>query len=443
MMDVAQEIVKNALARGASAVEATLSEGDEFTVVVRKGEIEQLKEAGSRGAGVRVLVGQRTGAAYTSDLTREGLDRMVASALDNARVTTEDPFAGLPEACGTLSGDLGLYSADVDSLSTEEKIARAVAAEKAALDYDPRIVNSEGGEFSSNTGARYFANSLGFAGGYRSSSVSLSAVPVAKEGANMERDYWYTLARTPEKLEAPEFVGQEAARRALRRLGARKISTRKAPVVFEPRIARGLLGDLFEAVSGDSVYRKATFLDGMLGQKIASDLVTVVDDGTLPGLFGSSPFDDEGVPTRRTVVVEKGSLTSWLLNSYTARKLGMRTTGNCSRGLTGNGSVGSNNFYLEAGTSSPEQILRGMKGALYVTELMGQGVNIVTGDYSRGAAGMWIENGELAYPVHEITIASNLKEMLKGIVAVGNDLEFRGSIAAPTLVIGEMTISGS
>jgi PmbA protein len=260
-------------------------------------------------------------------------------------------------------------------------------------------------------------------------------VPVAKEGASMERDYWYTLARTPAKLEAPEFVGQEAARRALRRLGARKISTRKAPVVFEPRIARGLLGDLFEAVSGDSVYRKATFLDGLLGQKISSDLVTVIDDGTLPGLFGSSPFDDEGVPTRRTVVVEKGSLASWLLNSY--------TTGNCSRGLTGNGSVGSNNFYLEAGTSSPQELLRGLKGALYVTELMGQGVNIVTGDYSRGAAGMWIENGELAYPVHEITIASNLKEMLKGIVAVGNDLDFRGSIAAPTLVIGEMTISGS
>lgn len=443
MIDVAQEIVKNALARGASAVEATLSEGDEFTVVVRKGEIEQLKEAGSRGAGVRVLVGQRTGAAYTSDLTREGLDRMVASALDNARVTTEDPFAGLPESCGTLSADLALYSAEVDSLATEEKIARAVAAEKAALDYDPRIVNSEGGEFSSNTGARYFANSLGFAGGYRSSSVSLSAVPVAKEGASMERDYWYTLARTPARLEAPEFVGTEAARRALRRLGARKISTRKAPVVFEPRIARGLLGDLFEAVSGDSVYRKATFLDGLLGQKIASELVTVVDDGTLPELFGSSPFDDEGVPTRRTVVVEKGSLASWLLNSYTARKLGMKTTGNCSRGLTGNGSVGSNNFYLEAGTSSPDEILRGLKGALYVTELMGQGVNIVTGDYSRGAAGMWIENGELAYPVHEITIASNLKEMLKGIVAVGNDLEFRGSIASPTLVIGEMTISGS
>jgi PmbA protein len=287
-----------------------------------------------------------------------------------------------------------------------------------------------------------FANSLGFLGSYRSSSCSVSAVPVAKHNGSMERDFWFSVARSVDRLEDPEEIGRKAAARALRRLGARKVPTQKAPVIFEPRTARSLLDSIFDAISGDSVYRGETFLEGKLGQKIAVPALTVVDDATMPGLFGSSPFDDEGVPSRRTTVIQDGVLQSWLLNSYTARKLGMKTTGNASRGITGNAGVGHGNFYIPNGTVPPADIIKSVKSGLYVTELIGFGVNIVTGDYSRGATGMWIENGELAYPVSEVTIASTLQEMLLRIEAIGSDLEFRGALASPTLLISEMTVSG-
>jgi PmbA protein len=237
-------------------------------------------------------------------------------------------------------------------------------------------------------------------------------------------------------------VGRTAAHRALRRLNAVKVETQKAPVVFEPRTARSLLDNIFEAVHGMSIYRQESFLAGKLGQRVATELVTVVDDGTLPGLFGTSPFDDEGVPSRRTTVIDRGVLKSYLLNTYAARKLGMKTTGNASRGLTGNAGIGHGNLFLDRGVQAPEQIIAGIRNGFYVTDLMGFGVNIVTGDYSRGAAGLWIRDGELAYAVSEVTIAGNLNEMLQGIEAVGNDLEFRGSVAAPTIKIGEMTIGG-
>lgn len=270
----------------------------------------------------------------------------------------------------------------------------------------------------------------------------MSAVPVAKDGNSMERDYWFSLARSADRLDSPEEIGTTAAKRALRRLGARKVATQRAPVVFEPRTARTLIDNIFDAVSGDTVYRNESFLAGKLGQKVAHENVTVIDDGTIPGLFGTSPFDDEGAPSRRTVVIERGVLKSYLLNSYTARKLGMRTTGNAARGLTGNAGVGHGNMYLEKGTSDPDDIIKSIKNGFYVTELMGFGVNVLTGDYSRGAAGMWIENGELAYPVSEVTIASTLPEMLAGIEMIGSDLRFRGSVAAPTLKIAEMMVSG-
>jgi PmbA protein len=258
----------------------------------------------------------------------------------------------------------------------------------------------------------------------------------------MERDYWTTVARSAARLDKPAEVGRIAAQRALRRLHARKVETQKVPVVFEPRVARSLLGHIFEAVSGETVYRRASFLADKLGQAVAANTVTLIDDATLPGLFGSSPFDDEGVPPRRTVVIDKGLLTSYLLNTYTARKLGLKTTGNASRGITGNATVGHGNFYLEPGEVPPEALLKSVRRGLYVTELMGFGVNIVTGDYSRGAVGLWIENGELAYPVSEVTIAGNLASMLANIEAVASDLEFRGSTASPTLLVREMTVSG-
>jgi PmbA protein len=259
----------------------------------------------------------------------------------------------------------------------------------------------------------------------------------------MQRDYWYSVARRASALESPEAVGRKAAQRALRKLGARKVTTCQVPVIFDPETARSLLGHVFEAVRGDAIYRRASFLTGKLQQKVAGENVTILDDGLRPGGFGSRPFDDEGVPASLTPVVENGVLRSYLLNCYTARKLNLQTTGNAARGVAGPPVVGPKNFYLVAGPHSPDGIRRSVKTGFYVTELIGFGVNIVTGDYSRGAAGMWIENGEFAYPVEEVTIAGNLAEMLNHIEMVGSDLEFRSALAAPTLLVSGLTVAGT
>jgi PmbA protein len=444
LRELAHEIVRRALDAGASDAECTVAEGEEFSANVRLREIESLKEAGSRGAGVRVLVGQKTGSSSTSDLSPEGIGHLIGSAMELAAITNDDPHAGLPEPgeMGSIQGDLRLFSPDVAQLETNLKIDTARRAEDAALSADPRISNSEGASFDSHLGRHIFVNSRGFSGEYRTSYCSLSAVPVARDGDSMERDYWDSLARNYAGLEPPEQVGRIAAQRALRRLHPVKVETQKVPVVFEQRVARSLVGNIFEAVHGMAVYRHQSFLAGRIGEKVASEQVTIIDDGTIPGLFGTSPFDDEGVPSRRTVVIEKGVLKSYLLNCYAARKLGLKTTGSASRGLTGNPGIGHGNFYLEKGIESPERIVAGIADGFYVTQIQGFGVNIVTGDYSQGASGLWIRNGELAFPVSEVTIAANLKDMLLGLEAVGADLAFRGSVAAPTLKIGEMTVGG-
>ena len=441
---LAQDVVRMARERGVTGAECTIAEGEEFSANLRMREVESIKQAGSRAAGLRVVIGRRTGSAYTSDLTAEGIRQMLDAAVELASVTTEDPHAGLPdpEELGRINADLGMFCNDIAGLDTATKLDCARRAEDATLSFDPRITNSEGASFDSNLGRRVFANSLDFVGEYRSSYCSLNTVPVAKQDGVMERDYWFSIARGFAALEPPEEVGRIAAERTLRRLGARKVETQKAPVIFEPRTARSLLDHIFEAVHGVSIYRQESFLAGRLGEKIASDSLTVIDDGTIPGLFGSSPFDDEGVPTRRTVVIDRGVLKSYLLNTYAARKLNLKTTGNASRGLSGNAGIGHGNFFAEKGVKTPEEIIASVRNGFYVTELMGFGVNIVTGDYSRGAAGIWICDGELAFPVSEVTIAGNLKGMLMDLEAIGSDLEFRGSTAAPTLLIPEMTVGG-
>src|ERR1700727_2338726 len=309
---------------------------------------------------------------------------------------------------------------------------------------DPRIQNSDGGSFDAATGRKVLANSRGFVGEYRSSYCSVSTSPIAmSKNGEMQRDYWYSTARTLTKLDSPESVGAEAARRTLRRLDARRVPTQRVPIVFAPEIARSLVGNIFEAANGDSIYRGASFWTNQLGQQVASANVTVIDDGTIPGLFGTAPFDGEGLPTRRTVIVENGVLKNYLLNTYTARKLKMESTGNASRGLAGTPGIGAGNLFLENGTITPQQLLADIKVGFYVTELMGFGVNMVTGDYSRGAAGLWIENGELTFAVEENTIPGNLKEMLNNVSAIANDLEFRGAVASPTLRVDGMTIAGA
>ena len=442
--EIATSVIRHAVDRGATDAECTLAEGEEFSVVVRMHSLEKLKDAGSRAAGLRVLLGECVGSSYTSDLSAEGIRKLVESAIDIASISTEDPHAGLPDPAelGAFEGDLQLYSPDISAIGTDARIELARQTEEAAFSADSRITNSEGASFDAYTGERIFANSRGFLGSYRVSSCSLSTTPVARQGDSMERDFWYSSSRRFRDLETPAAIGRRAAERTVRRLGARKVATQKVPVVFDPLTARSLLGNIFDAVEGNAIYRGASFLAGKLGARIASENVTIVDDATLPGLFGTSPFDDEGVPSRRTVVVDRGVLSSYLLNSYTARKLGLKTTGNASRGIAGNTGVGHGNLYLEKGEHRPEEMIRGIRQGLYVTELIGSGVNIVTGDYSRGAAGLWIEHGEFAYPVSEITIASTLQQMLHEMESIGSDLEFRGSIAAPTLVIREMTVGG-
>jgi PmbA protein len=445
LRELASGAVKRALELGASAVESVASEGSEFSTVVRLGEVETLKEAGSRALGVRVFVGQRTANTSTSDLSAEGVEQLVRGAIELAKITSEDPMSGIPapEQLGQIKGDLGLYYDDVYSLSNEERIEQARRAEKAALDVDPRLSNSDGGTFDASIGRRVLANSHGFVGEYRSSYCSISAAPIASdEAGNMQRDYWYSVARTLAKLESPEDVGRIAAERTLRRLGARKIKTQKVPIVFDRQTAAALLGHIIDAVNGDAIYRHASFLAGKLGEKTFGGNLTVIDDGTIPGGFGTRPFDGEGVPTRRTTVIENGELKSYLLNTYTAKKLELATTGNASRGLAGTPGIGNGNLYLQPGEKSQEEIIRGVKQGLLVTEFLGFGVNIVTGDFSRGASGMWIENGELAYPVEEITVAGNLGEMFSNLAEIGSDLIWRGAVACPTLRIEGMTIAG-
>ncbi len=445
LKEVAVDAVRRAMQGGATAAEAVAMDGSEFSTVVRLGEVETLKESGSKGIGVRVFFGQRAASTYSSDLTPEGVKQMVTSALVLAKVTSEDPFAGIPEPAqlGKLEGKLDLYYEDVYSLSTADRIDYARRAEKAALDVDSRITNSEGGTFDAAIGYKVLANSHGFVGDYQRSYCSVSAVPIAQiEGSAMQRDYWYSVSNSLKKLESAEEVGQIAAKRTLRRLGARKVKTSKVPIVFENTVAGALVGHIFEAVNGDSVYRGASFLSGKLNEKIAGENINVIDDGTLPGGFGTSPFDSEGVPSRKTVVVENGVLKSYLLNTYTAKKLNLQTTGNASRGLAGTPGIGPGNFFLKPGAKSLQEIIGDIKEGLFVTEFLGFGVNLVTGDFSRGASGLWIQNGELTFPVEEITVAGNLKDMFFNISEIGSDLEFRSSIASPTLRIDGMTVAG-
>jgi PmbA protein len=445
LKELATDVVHRAMTGGATAAECVAREGDEFSTTVRLGQVEVLKESGSRAIGVRVFFGQRAASTYSSDLSAAGVERMLKSALELAKLCSEDPYAGIPEAVkfGSLLGNLHLYHEDVYSLPGAERIEYARRAEKAALDSDPRLKNSDGGSFDAATGRKVLANSHGFVGEYRRSYCSVAVVPIAQDANGlMQRDYWYSVARSLAKLDSAEKVGKEAARRTLRRLGARKVKTAHVPVVLDPMVATSMLEHIFEGVNGDSVYRGASFLAGKLGEKIAGPNVTVVDDGTISGGFGTTPFDGEGIPTRRTVVIENGILKSYLLNTYTAKKLGLETTANASRGLAGTPGIGPGNYFLEPGTKTPTQIIADIKDGLYVTEFLGHGANLVTGDYSRGASGMWIVNGELAYPVEEITVAGNLKDIFCNILELGSDLEFRGSVASPTIRIDGLTVGG-
>lgn len=442
--DLAVDLVQKARASGATAADVIVAEGTDFSVTVRKGEVEKLTDAGSKALGIRVFVGRRTAVSYTSDFSPAALTSLVAETVSMARATGEDPAAGLPDETPPVADvDLALHDPSPAALPTDQRIDLARRAEAVALAASPEIVNSDGGHYGSGEDTLVLANSLGFVGSYRASSVSMSVVPVGQRDGQMERDYWYTSGRGLGDLLSPEEVGRIAAERTLRRLGARRVATAEVPIVFDPETAADLLGHVFGGLSGYAVFRNATFLKDRLGEAVASPLLTVVDDGRRVRGLGSRPFDGEGLATRRNVPIEGGVLRHYLCDSYSARKIGARPTGTARRGVAGGPSVGASNLYLEAGMSTPDEIVGGVDRGLYVTDLIGFGVNLVTGDFSQGAAGHWIEKGRFVHPVHEVTIAGNLKDMLKDVDAVGNDLEFRGSVSAPTLRVRRMTVSGT
>ena len=444
MLDRLEDLLRRAQAQGAVEADAFMVAEELQTVQVRLGTVESLKHARENRCSLRIFTGSGSASATTSDLSPGALARLVDESVRLAEVARRDEHSGLP-APETLAGDvpdLDLWDAEGHRMGVEDKIDWARRAEAAALEADPRVRNSEGAEFYDRQGRVAYASSGGFAGGFRVSSFALSVTPVASDDGDMERDYWYTAARHLADLEGPEEVGREAARRAVRRLGGRKGETVEVPVVFDPETAASLVRSLAVAASGPSLYRGTSFLIGQRGRTVASPRVTIVDDPLMPQGLGSRPFDGEGLPGRRTVLVDRGVLASYLLDTYSARRLGLSATGHAAREDGGGVTVGYTNLYLAPGPWAPEEILRSVDRGLYVTELIGFGVNFATGDYSRGAVGFWIEGGELTYPVEEITIAGNLRQMLQDVEMVGRDLTFRDQTAAPTLKIARVTVAG-
>jgi PmbA protein len=442
---LAQWVLDRTSSGGASAAEVMLISAESLSAGVRLGEVEKLKSSRERRLGLRVFSGKSSATASTAELGRGQLSRFVEEAIALARVTSEDPWSGLPDPQEHPKSWPELELADPSGglIDPETALGYAREGEKAALGYDPRIRNSDGAEFASGSYHLLFANSNGFAGEYSGTTYSLMVAPIAEENARMQSGYWYSANRRHDKLEDAAEIGRTAARRALRMLGAKKIKTTRAPVVFDPDRAAGLIGTIAGAASGPALYKGASFLVDRLGTQIASTSVTILDDATMVGALGSKPFDGEGLATRRKALVDRGILATYLLDVYSGRKLGLPSTANAARSVGGPPSVSAANLYLQAGQYSPEQIIGSVKRGFYVTGMIGFGINAVTGDYSRGASGIWIEDGELAFPVEEVTIAGNLKDMYMGIEMVGNDLLWRSSTVAPTIKISEMIIAGN
>ena len=444
LKQTAQLVVERARKKGASAADAFIREDETFSVTVRRGEVEKLKEAVSRSLRLRVFLGKRTATSQTSDLSPAVVEKLVDESVEMARLTSEDDSSGLPDEAAYPKDipDLQLADSAWDTLGPAQRIELARQAEAASFAASAAITNSSGGTFEFERSRTVLGNTLGFLGAYEGTGAYLISAPIAEANGAMQQDYWFSVARHRDQLDSPEHVGRIAAQRALRRLGARKVKTSQVPVIFDPLTARTLVKHIFDAVSGDAIYRHRSFLVGQIGQRVAGENVTIVDDARRIGGLGSCPFDDEGVTSQTTSVIEQGVLRNYLHSAYTARKLSACPTGNGSRTGTGSISVGPTNFYLKPGPPAPEEIIASVREGLYVIELIGFGVNTVNGDYSRGVTGLWIKDGKFAYPVHEVTIAGNLQEMLQDIEMIGNDITFMGSVAAPTLKIRKMTLSG-
>ena len=438
LRNLAERLVNYGKRQGADEVEVTLYDGLEFNVDIRLGKIENLVEAGSRYCVLRIFKDKRVASASSSDLTLSTLQALIRNAIKRAQLTHADQYVGLPKPARFKVNEtsLKIYDPEISRMKPQEKIKLALTTEKIALK-DKRITNSFGASFVSNELKTVLVNSNGFVGEYLQTYCSLSLGLQAGSGNQLVEDYWFSSKRHLKDLASPEEVAKKAVERTVRQLNPRKIKTQNVPVIFEPTMTSWLLAFLFSCVSGTAVYQKMSFLADKLGEKIGNDLITVIDDGLLPARLGSRPFDAEGVPTQKTKVIEKGVLKNFLCNTYAARKLNLSSTGN------GNGhNVVPNNFYLEPGSLSPEEVIKSTRKGLLLTRVIGHGLNSVTGDISRGAFGLWIENGEIAYPVSEVTIAGNLGKILHSIELIGNDLHFESSICGPTIKVAEMTVAG-
>jgi PmbA protein len=431
---IIERALEEARARGASQAEAAVSQDTGLSVGVRLGEVETLEHQRDRSMGITVYFGQRKGSASTADFSLEVVRATVAKACSIARFTAEDACSGLADAALMAREPMNLDLAHPWNITADRAIEIAKSSEAAALAFDARINNSEGASLSTHQGLHVYGNTHGFVGGYPTTSYTLSCVVLAGTGEDMQRDYWYSSSRDWRELEQAEAIGRESARRTIARLGPRKLSTRRAPVLFVPEIARGLIGHFLSAIRGSSQYRQSSFLLNSVGQQVFPAGFSIAERPHIPKAMGSAPFDDEGVATHDRGLVADGILTGYILSSYSARKLGLNTTGNAG---------GAHNLLVAPNLAGGmEASLARLGTGLLVTELMGQGINMVTGDYSRGAAGFWVENGSVQYPVAEITIAGNLRDMLKGIASVGDDVDVRGGTRVGSILLQEMTIAG-
>jgi len=448
LLDVGDQVVAMATSLGATVAECVVRFGADLSARVRMGEPELVEEAGHRSLGLRVMKGKRVASTSTSDLSPAGIQRAVADAIELADLSQEDPFAGPADPAllcdPSAAPDLDLYDPRGGQLDAAYAISVAKEAEDAARAYDPRITNSDGSTFGRTAAGMALVLSSGFRAAYRGSYQSLSVVPVADDAdGKKRRGYHWTAKRHLDDLEPAAAVGKEAARRTLRKLGARSVATGEFPVVFDPDAARSILGLMAGCAMGSAIWRKSSYLVGREGTRVASDLVTIVDDPLLPRAPGSRPFDGEGLASRKNVVVEAGTLRTYLCDSYSARKLSRASTASASRGGGAGVGAGTSNYILMPGQESSEAIVRGTRRGLYVTDMMGFGFNAVTGDFSRGASGFWIEDGELAFPVSEVTISLNVDDLWHRIDAVGSDLDLRTSTASPTIRVGRMVVAGS
>jgi PmbA protein len=442
---ISQMIIKQALKKGAQQVDVIIVNNTNTSITVRLGKIEELKQSNPKSLGIRVFKNKSKALTYTSDFRPESLQKLVNRTVEMASLTSHDEFNGLPEPelLGIAQADLSQFDAKIDTIPTDRKIKLVTEMEKLGMDKDPLITNSDGSNWSDSKSHVVLANSEGFYGeeDYTSYNVSLSLV--AEKDNVKQTDYWFSASRFYNRLDSVEQIAAKAVERTIRKIGSKKPKTQKVPVVFDPMVGQDFLNIIANVILGNAIYSKNSFLVDKLNQKIGVDQLTIIDDGLLKYGLGSRLFDDEGLPSRKNVVIENGVLKTYLCDCYAARKLKHPPTGSASRGVSSNPTSGTSNFYLQNGTIPPAEIIASVKNGLYLTSVDWVGVNYVTGDYSRGASGIWIENGKLTYPVQEFTIASNMLEMMKNISLIGNDLEFRFSTAAPTFKIDQMTISGT